>query len=128
MRTIESRRFVSGSAGLRLSLVEESEREGPLPFRVRLKLGAKGGGVMAGYATEDEAAAALEVQAQKAVAAGWTQVPAQVRLALEIPAPPGAAAPVAPPPCGHTAIQAWLPKLALGKSAVCPDCGAEVRP
>ena len=84
MRTIESRRFVSGTAGLRLFLVEEG---GPLPFRVRLQLAGRraDSGVMAGFATQVEAEVALEVQAQKAVAAGWTPVPAQVRLALDIP-------------------------------------------
>jgi len=95
MRTIESRRFVSGTAGLRLFLVEEG---GPLPFRVRLQLAGRraDSGVMAGFATQVEAEVALEVQAQKAVAAGWTPVPAQVRLALDIPAPPGSGESVKP--------------------------------
>lgn len=127
MRTLESRRFVSGSAELRLFLVEEEGHR--LPFRVRLRLGSGAkGGVMAGFATRVEAESALEVQAQKAALAGWTQVPGQVRLALEIPAAPGVMAALPAPACAHAAIQSWLPKLAPGKSAVCPDCGAEVGP
>lgn len=124
MRTIESRRFVSGTAALRLSLVEE---EGRLPFRVRLKHAAKTG-VVAGFATQLEAEAALELQVEKAKAAGWTQVPAQVRLALEIPAPPGMTPAPAVPACAHPSIQAYLPKLATGKAIVCPDCGENVKP
>jgi len=125
MRTIESRRFVSGTAGARLSLVEEG---GPLPFRIRLRLDGRRGesGVMAGYATEDEAAAALEAQAQKAVAAGWVQVPAQVRLVLEIPAPPSAKMAVPAAPCAHPAIRAWRPELGPARLVVCPDCEGEV--
>jgi len=127
MKTIESRRFVSGSAELRLFLVEE---KGPLPFRVRLQLAGRraDSGVMAGYATQLEAEGALEVQAQKAVLAGWTPVPAQVRLALDIPAPPGSVAAPAAPACSHEAIQAYLPKLAAGKAIVCPDCMESVKP
>lgn len=130
MRTIQSRRFVAGSADLRLFLVEEKGHR--LPFRVRLKHTAgdqKKGGVVGGFATEIEGQDALDAQVENAIAAGWTQVPPQVRLALEIPAAPGpmppvAAVPVAP--CEHPAIQRWLPKLAPGKSAICPDCGATV--
>ncbi len=115
MRTIESRRFVAGNAELRLSLVEE--RGHRLPFRVRLKHGAKTG-VVAGFATEAEAFSALEVQVQKATAAGWTHVPAQVRLALEIPAAPGTAPVPAAAACAHASIQPYLPKLAPGKAIV----------
>lgn len=125
MRTIESRRFVAGNAELRLFLVEE---KGRLPFRVRLKHAAKSG-VVAGFATQAEAEATLEAQVQKATAAGWTHVPAQVRLALEIPAAPGMSAPSPEPPaCAHVGIQAYLPKLAPGKAIVCPDCGENVKP
>src|SRR4030042_1219263 len=113
MRTIESRRFVSGRAELRLFLIEEKGHR--LPFRVRLKHGTKTG-VVAGFATEAEALAALEVQVEKARAAGWTHVPAQVRLALEIPAAPGAGPAPATPTCPHESIQAYLPKLAPGKA------------
>jgi hypothetical protein len=125
MRTIESRRFVAGGQELRLFLVEEKGHR--LPFRVRLKHATKNG-VVAGFATEAEAVAALDVQGEKAVAAGWTQVPGQVRLALEIPAAPGSATAPGPPACAHKAIQVWLQKLAPGKSAVCPDCGENVKP
>jgi hypothetical protein len=125
MRTIESRRFVAGGQELRLFLVEEKGHR--LPFRVRLKHATKNG-VVAGFATVAEAVAALDGQSEKAVAAGWTQVPGQVRLALEIPAAPGSVAAAPAPACAHEAIQSWLPKLAPGKSAVCPDCGANVKP
>ena len=123
MRTIESRRFVAGKAELRLFLIEE---KGRLPFRVRLKHGTKTG-VVAGFATEAEALAALEVQVEKARAAGWTHVPAQVRLALEIPAAPGAAPPAPPTPeCAHEGIQAYLQRHP-GKTIVCPECGVNVK-
>jgi hypothetical protein len=84
MRTIESRRFVAGKAELRLFLVEEQDSS--LPFRLRLKHSERGeakagSGVLAGFPTETEALAALEVQTKKAILAGWTHVPAQVRLA-----------------------------------------------
>jgi hypothetical protein len=124
MRTIESRRFVAGGEELRLFLVEEKGHR--LPFRIRLKHGAKAG-VVAGFVTEAEALSALEVQVAKAVAAKWTHVPAQVRLALEIPAAPGAAPSPVVPGCAHDSIQAYLPKLAPGKSIVCPDCAENVK-
>lgn len=132
MRTIESRRFVAGKAELRIFLIKEEGST--LPFRLRLKHSDRpeakaGGGVLAGFATETEALSALEVQVQKAILAGWTHVPAQVRLALEIPAAPGVAppAPSVAPACAHASIQAYLPKLAAGKAIVCPDCGENVR-
>ena len=129
MRTIESRRFVSGKAELRLFLIEEKGHR--LPFRVRLKHMPVGEvaktGIVAGFATEAEALAALEVQVEKARAAGWTHVPAQVRLALEIPAAPGTAPLSAAPACPHESIQAYLPKLAPGKAIVCPECGENVK-
>jgi len=123
MRTIESRRFVAGKAELRLFLVDEEGHR--LPFRVRLKMGAGKNGVLSAFETEAEATTALEAHTTDAVASGWRQAPAQVRLALGIPAPPGAA--VTAPACEHAAIQSWLPKLAAGKSAVCPDCGQDVK-
>ena len=125
MRTIESRRFVAGGQELRLFLVEEKGHR--LPFRVRLKHATKNG-VVAGFATEAEAVAALDAQGEKAVVAGWTQVPGQVRLALEIPAAPGSASAAAASTCAHEAIQAYLPKLAAGKAIVCPACGENVKP
>lgn len=129
MRTIESRRFVAGGQELRLFLVEEKEHR--LPFRVRLRHSSGKDaktGVLAGVATLPEAEAVLDEQSKKATAAGWTQVPGQVRLALEIPAAPGSAPPGPPPPtCLHEAIAAYLPKLAPGKSIVCPDCAATVK-
>ncbi len=129
MRTIESRRFVAGSAELRIFLIEE--KDSTLPFRLRLKHSdrgeAKGGGVLAGFKTEAEALAALEAQVQKATAAGWTHVPAQVRLALEIPAAPGTAQATPPAPeCAHEAIQAYLQRHP-DKTIVCPDCGENVK-
>jgi hypothetical protein len=129
MRTIESRRFVAGSAELRIFLIEEVGSS--LPFRLRLKHSERGevkaGGVLAGFKTEAEAQAALEVQVEKATAAGWTHVPGQVRLALEIPAAPGSGPPPSAPGCAHESIQAYLPKLAPGKSIVCPDCAENVK-
>ncbi len=130
MRTIESRRFVAGAAELRLFLVEEKGDR--LPFRVRLKHKSgpnvpATGGVRAAFVTQPEAEAALEVQVEKATAAGWTHVPAQVRLALEIPAAPGAAPPAPPAPeCAHEGIQAYLQRHP-GKTIVCPDCATNVR-
>jgi len=124
MRTIESRRFVAGGQELRLFLVEEKGHR--LPFRIRLKHGAKAG-VVAGFASEPEAQAALEVQVEKATGAGWTHVPGQVRLALEIPAAPSATPSSVAPGCAHESIQAYLPKLAPGKWIVCPTCGENVK-
>lgn len=131
MRTMESRRFVAGTAELRLFLVEEKGDR--LPFRIRLKHRADRAtpaktGVVAGFADEDEALAALEAQVQKAAGAGWTHVPAQVRLALEIPLAPGKAAAAAPEPpaCAHVGIQAYLQRHP-GKTIVCPDCSENVK-
>jgi len=129
MRTIESRRFVAGAAELRLFLVEEKGDR--LPFRVRLKQytgkDPVKSGVLAAFDTEIEARSALEVQVQKATAAGWTHVPAQVHLALEIPAAPGLAATTPPAPeCAHEGIQAYLQKHP-GRTIVCPDCAANVK-
>jgi len=129
MRIIESRRFVAGKAELRLFLIEEEGHR--LPFRVRLKHMAAGEvaktGVVAGFPNVEEGRIALEVQVEKARAAGWTHVPAQVRLALEIPAAPGAA-PAAPPTpeCAHEGIQAYL-QIHPGKTIVCPDCATNVK-
>jgi hypothetical protein len=126
MRTIESRRFVAGGQELRLFLVEEKGHQ--LPFRVRLKMSPGGkAGVLSAFATEGEARSALEAHTVDAVASRWKHVPAQVRLALEIPAAPGSGPPPAAPGCTHISIQAYLPKLAPGKSIVCPDCAENVK-
>ena len=112
MKIIESRRFVAGAGELRLFLVEEEEHR--LPFRVRLKMRAGKNGVLSAFETEAEARTALDAHVIDAVASGWRQAPAQVRLVLGIPAAPGGVAAPAPPACAHEAIQAYLPKLAAG--------------
>ena len=129
MRTLESRRFVSGDDELRLSLVNESK--GRLPFRIRLKhivpdLDGDPGtqGVLGAYADEQAARAAYESEAAKVAATGWVEAPKQVGLIMEIPTPRGKAAVV---PCAHSEIASKLPTIPAGKSIVCPECFADVR-
>ena len=130
MRTIESRRFVSGDDELRLSLVEE---KGRLPFRIRMKHvchdldGDKPAGGLVG-AFPDEAAGqkAFEVEAGKTVGLGWVEVPKHVAgLVSAIPAPGRTKAPAAPT-CAHSEIADRLRGLSPGKSIVCPECFADV--